>query len=635
MRKVVSIALAAPLAAACFYAEPAWANSSESNAEEEAETFVISANRRAVPLREVGSSVSIVTAEELEAQGIFYVEEALRRLPGVQASSSGARGGQVAVRLRGEESYRTLVLIDGIRVSDAALPQAAVNFGNLTVTAIDRIEVLRGPQALHYGADAIGGVINIVTRRGRERAASLSAEAGSFETYAVRGYVGGSVNAFDFALSGDWSRTDGISAKVEDPSVADDDGYRNLTLHGVAGFQVSDGTRLEVVARFMDAYAQFDGFLFDPDRDLLTEEFAARVSLATDEISGPVRHEIAYNFFQSQRRDLDGGLPTEDFFGTPISRFDGERHEIEYIATLSHANGHGFTAGATYRTEDVETDSLSDTTSALAAFAEWQAEWNGRFFTTLGARFDAPEDYGNHFSLRATTAYLLRVTPGGETKLRASAGTGFRAPSAFERARNASAGLPGLEEETGIGFDVGIDHGFWEDRARMSLTYFDQRIEDEIRFDNVGFTGYFQSSGTSHARGVEASFEAELTPQITLSGGYTYTDATVNSPDAEDGLPRVRRPRHLGSADLDYVGEGERLRLNVNLRGAADAEDGFREFRTDLDDYFVLGAAASYEVANGVELTLRGTNLTDRQYQEVSGFSTPGRAGFAGIRLRY
>jgi len=628
MRKLLLMVLAA-----CAWNVPAWAVD-ETGVEEE-ETFVVSANRRAVPLREVGSSVSVITADELEAQGIFYVEDALRRLAGVQVSTSGGRGGQVAVRLRGEESYRTLVLIDGIRVSDAALPQAAVNFGNLTVTAIERIEVLRGPQALLYGADAIGGVINIVTRRGSEDEASLAVEAGSFETYTGRGFLGGARGPIDVALSGDWTRTDGISAKVGDPTLADEDGYRNLTLHGVVGFQASEGTRLELVARYVDAYTQFDGFSFDPDRDLLTEEVAGRVALTTDELGGGITHQLAYNYFRLRRDDLDGGQPTQDFFGTPISRFDSDRHEVDYLAALDPVNGHGITAGASYLIEDVTTDSLSDTESSFAAFAEWQAQWSDRFFTTLGLRFDTPEDYDDHLSMRATTAYIAPLSGVGETKLRASAGTGYRAPSAFERAYNLAGGLPELQEETGIGFDIGVDQGFWDGRATLSLTYFDQTIEDEIRFDNVNFTGYFQASGRSHSQGLEAGVETDLTSQIALSGSYTYTDATVNSPDAEDGLPRVRRPRHAGSINLDYVGTGRRLRVNANIRGTSDAEDGFREFRSELDDYVVLGVAVSYEVVDGVELTLRGTNLTDAQYQEVVGFAKPGRAGFVGLRVRF
>jgi len=618
------------LAAACAWVPPALASD-----ETDEETIVVSSSRRAVPLREVGSSVSVVTAAELEAQGIFYVEDALRRLPGVQASSSGGRGGQVAVRLRGEESYRTLVLVDGIRVADGALPQAAVNFGNLTVTAIDRIEVLRGPQALLYGADAIGGVINIVTRRGGEDAAGLALEGGSHETYTARGFVGGARDRVDLALSGDYTRTDGISAKVGDPTLADDDGYHNLTLHGVAGAALTEGTRLEVVGRYSDSYAQFDGFSFDPDRELLTEEVAARVALTSDEVGEGLHHLIAYNFYQVRRTDLDGGMPTRDFLNALISRFDTDRHEAEYLVSLDPINGHGFTAGASYLSEEVTTDAINDTTSAFAAYAEWQAEWSENFFTTVGARFDAPEDYDDHVSLRATAAYLVPLFGDEETKFRASAGTGFRAPSAYERAYNAGASLPELSEETGIGFDVGVDQPLFAGAAMLSLTYFDQSIEDEIRYDNVNFTGYFQSTGRSHSRGLEAGLEATLTQNLSASLSYTYADATVNSPDAEDGLPRVRRPRHMGSVDLDYVGDGERLRVNLNARGVDDSEDGFREFRTDLSNYLVFGAAMSYAVTPLVALTLRGTNLADAAYTEVDGFSTPGREVFVGLRVRY
>ena len=599
------------------------------------ETFVIVANRRPIPLREVGASVSTVTADELAAQGIQYVEEALRRLPGVAVSTSGGPGGQVAVRLRGEEAYRTLVLIDGIRVSDPTLPQVAPNLANLAVASIERIEVLRGPQALLYGADAIGGVINIVTRRGGEMSGEFSVEAGSFETYTARGFTGGSSGAVDFGFGGSWSQTEGFSAKQGDPTLADDDGYQNLTLHGVIGVALSGGTQIEAVGRYVDAEAEFDGFAFDPDRELLTEEMAARLALTTTELGAGLTHMVAYNYFQTRRQDLDGGKPTVDWLAAPISRFDGNRHEIEYLGSIDPLNGHGFTFGGEYEIEEAITDSLSNTSHTFAGFAEWQAVWAASFFTTLGVRYDAPEDFDEHVSLRATTAWLVNLTGENETKFRASAGTGFRAPSPYERARNLTLSLPAMNEETAIGFDVGVDQPFANNRGQISVTYFDQRVEDEIRFDNVGFTGYFQSSGTTHSRGVEVGLNADLGHGFMLSTNYTYTDATVNSPDPENGLPRVRRPKHITSTDLDYEGTGGRFRANLNLRTAAEAEDGFREFRVPLEDYTVINASASYELMEGLEFTARVNNLFDEQYQEVAGFSTMGQAVFIGFRARF
>lgn len=603
--------------------------------EGDADHFVISANRTATPLREVGASISVVTAEELEAQGVLYVEEALRRLPGVTASASGGPGGQSAVRLRGEEGYRTLVLIDGMRVSDPSGPQTLVNFTNLTVAGIERIEVLRGPQALLYGADAIGGVINIITRRGGDAPeAALWAEAGSHDTYTGRGFVSGSTGDIDGALGGSYTRTRGFSAKVGDPTLADDDGYRNLTLHGTVGTALGEDTRLEVVGRYVDTVAQFDGFSFDPDRTLLGEEIAARASLTTGLWDG-VTQSFAYNFFQSRRDDLDGGQPTLNWMSAPVTRFDADRHELDYLAVVAPINGHGFTVGAEYETEEVTTDSISDTNSAFAGFAEWQAEWTPQFFTTLGARVDAPENLDEHVSLRATVAYLPVVFEGLDTKLRASAGTGFRAPSSYERATNAAASLPDLHEETAIGFDVGIEQEVIADRVNLAVTYFDQRIEDEIRYDNVSYTGYFQSNGTSHSRGVEVEAEVQVHEGLTLTSQYTYTDATVNSPDPEDGLPRVRRPVHMTSTDLDYVALEGRLHLNLNVRSAAEIQDGFREFRVDLDDHVVWGAAGSFEVLPGIEVTARAVNIGDEDYQEVDGFASAGRAGYIGVRVSY
>ena len=178
-------------------------------------------------------------------------------------------------------------------------------------------------------------------------------------------------------------------------------------------------------------------------------------------------------------------------------------------------------------------------------YGEWIGKFGDSLFLTAGARYDDDSQFGGHTTWRATGAYLIPLFDGIEpAKLRASYGTGFRSPSLFELF-DSSSGDPNLKPETGKAFDVGVDLSFH--RGTFSVTYFDQTIEDEIRFDQTAFFTYFQSNSTSTSRGVELELSYELLAGLTLTGDYTYTDAKIASNDTENGLQRVRRPRHSGS----------------------------------------------------------------------------------------
>jgi vitamin B12 transporter len=600
------------------------------------EIIVVTATKRPTPLRQIGSSVSVITGQEIAERGYTYVDEALRELAGVNITRNGPPGSLSVARLRGEEAYRTLLLIDGIKVSDVAAPQVLPNLSTVQVSAVERIEVLRGPQALLYGADAIGGVINIITRSGtRAGFVEGGIEGGSFGTFRAEASAGRAWDGGDAAFTASWFRTDGFSAREGDPTLDDSDGARNLTLHGKAGFDLGGGVRVEGVARYVDAMAEFDGFTGDPDRSLESEEWSGRIAMVWAPGDAGHSHTLAYNVYDSRRRDLRAGQPTTDFFGNLISRFDGQRHEVQYHGTLRVAEGHTILFGADWERERVATDSESGARAGHGFFAEWQSELPGDVFVTAGARYDHHAEFGGHLSGRATAAWLPVLLAGEESKLRASVGTGFRAPSLLEQARNRTFSLPPLKEEKAVGFDLGAEQSFFGGRLTVDVTYFDQRIRDEIRFDNVSFTGYFQADGVTTSRGVETALRIMPLDGLTVDLSYTYLDARVRSPDPEDGLMRVRRPRHSGNAALTYRFDDNRAHVTVHAGGAAKTQDGFREFRTTLDDYITVGAAAGYQVTDNVRLFLRGVNLLNAQYQEVAGFATSSRAVYGGVAVRF
>ncbi len=588
------------------------------------ETVIVTASRYERPLRETGSTVSVIDAAEWRARGAQFVADALRSLPGVAVTQSGGFGGQSVVRLRGEEGYRTLVLVDGIRIADPAAPQVLTEMAHLGLAGISRIEVVRGPQSLMHGSDAIGGVINIISARGgASDTAEFMLSGGSFGTIAASAAVSGKRGPFDAALSASGFSSEGFSAQPFGGS-NERDGYDNATLHGVIGWQWRDDLRAEAVVRHSDASAQFDRF-GDNDNVLYTEQTAARLSLAFTPAGG-WQHLAAISQVSQNRADYAGGFPF--IFG---SRFDGTRLRAEYQAQGALAGG-TLIGGADFEREEASTDAINATRELFGVFAEWSGAIGDDLFVSLGARHDNEKTSGGHFSLRATAAYFASVLEGAEKmRFHASIGTGFRAPSLFERL-DAFSGNPGLVEESGLGLDFGIEQEFFGGDLDISVTYFRQQIEDEIRFDPIGFT-YIQSNSTSLSQGLEFGLHAMLGTSTHVELAYTFTDATIASNDAEDGLPRARRPAHMFSARIQHDLAGGRGHLALSAAGAAETEDGFFIFRTDLPDYVILGADAAWNLADDLAFFVRGENLLDAQYQTVSGFNTPGVSVFAGLRL--
>jgi vitamin B12 transporter len=592
------------------------------------EIVVVTATKIKRKLNETGSSVTVISADEIKRKGAVFVTDVLRDVPGVSVTQTGGPGGQAAVRLRGEEGYRTLLLLDGMKLSDPSGTQVLMNFADLLARDIEKIEILRGPQALLYGADAIGGVISITTKRGQAGTQmGASFEAGSFGVRQGTMSFRGSEGIADWSLGASGFDNQGISAQ---PGI-EPDPYTNATLHGVLGFSLSENSRLEVVLRYTDAEAQFDRFDFalltsDTDNVLFTQQFASRLALNLNDLGGGISLSLAAIYLNQSRADYSNGAPF--IFG---SRFDSERTRLEALGRWEIATGQDIVLGADFEDEAATTDSLAKGRTIIGAFAEYQGRLTQNTFLTAGLRHDAHEQFGEHLSWRATLAHRIELSGELDLTARASAGTGFRAPSLFELFDGFS-GDPTLQEEKAAGWDLGLEFDWRQQGVNIAVTYFQQTVEDEIRFDPNLFI-YVQNLSDTHSWGVETSASARLFDSLRMSAAYTYNEATVGSLDAENGFARPRRPRHLGSVSLDYAFDEARGNLNATLQTAAKHQDGFFTFRSNLDGRAVFNLAARYRLEDWLTVTLRGQNIFDERYEEASGYNASRAGVFAGMEL--
>jgi vitamin B12 transporter len=592
---------------------------------EELNTIVITSSRVAEPVDELATSVTVLNREDIEAAGYSSIPELLRTVGSIGVSNSGGEGKATALRIRGEESYRTLVMIDGVDVSDPTGTQVGPKIEHLLLNGdIERIEILRGPQGFVYGADA-GGVVNIITTKGvGPTKGSIKVESGSFDTRRVNANVHGREGLFDYFVSVGDSATEGFNTRSDDDT-QDEDGYDNTTLHGKFGLNPSDKTRLQLVVRDIESETKFDncfsGSRFD---DCLADYEQTTSKLSFDYTGDLLEQHVAYAYTDIARENFTNG--TTSFSTT------GDISRVEYWGSLLHSNSR-LIYGVDLEGEEVTASSgETQDRDQLGIYLEYKTTMSEKVFLSAGIRQDDNDDFGKYTSERFSLAYLQRLGTGNSIKYRASYGTGFRAPSLSEIAYNNSSFAFGeaadtkLQEETSEGYDLGVDVTLING-STFSITYFNQDIEDEIFFDLGTFSGYLQATGETESTGVELDLDIPLSLSWQIHSNYTYNDTKDRNGDQ-----RVRRPKQLANLGARYFGLNNKLTLGMNVRLSRDAIDNGD---VELENYTVIDVNASYDVTNQLSVFININNLFDREYEEVSNFNTPGRAGYFSLRYNF
>jgi vitamin B12 transporter len=591
--------------------------------------IVVSANRTPTAAAATGASVSVLTESDLVADGRPFVLEPLSTVPGVTIQQNGPPGTLSGFAIRGAPQQYVRVQVDGIEISDPTGPQVTPYLQGLLVDDISRIEVLKGSQSALYGAQAVAGVIDITSPRATEPglAARYLLEGGSHATF--RGALGltGLGERGDFALTLARLKTDGFSAAEEADGNTEADGYDGTRVSGNGTLYVSDTVSLFGSAFYQDESGDFDGTgfppsTFDAPNTFDSHSWGARAGVNL--LAAGIEHTIALSYYDTHRHSES----LDPVFGPFTFITDGSRERAEYLGAKTLSPQVSLQFGADYTRESSKTN-LVARESAWDAGAFVQTDWTPSEAVTINAalRQDQHSEFGGHTTGRLTGAW----TVGAATVLRASLGTGFLPPSIFQLF-DPQSGNPDLDPETSTSADVGVTQGFAGGRGTASATLFWLEIEDLIEF--VGndvppnFGRYEQTDGTSKSQGLELSAGWALTEALTLTGGYTYTDAKLPS-----GARRDRIPRHVLNAALDGA-VTERINLGLGLQYFGDYYDatGPQDTAGFARDFFVVNARVGYEITEQAELYLRAENLTDAQYQTARGYSTSDQAVYFGIR---
>ncbi|KQM47977.1 TonB-dependent receptor [Sphingomonas sp. Leaf208] len=605
----------------------------------DAPEVVVTATRAAQPLSEIGQAVTVIDRAEIERRQTTIVSDLLATTPGVTVTRNGTVGALTSVRIRGAEADQALVVIDGVRVNDPSSTGGGFNFGNLLSSSVERIEILRGPNSVPWGSQAIGGVVNIITAAPTEGVqARANAEYGYADSVFASAGVSGKSGPVSGSLTGGYLRADGISSAA---SGTERDGYRQYGATGRVGVEFAPGIGLDLRGYFADSKVDIDDG-FDPNTFVVadspaystTQELYGYAGLHANLADGRFNNRVAFTIADINRDNYaqPGGDVT--FLGRGRSEryeYQGDFHPIDQVRVV---------AGVERENSRFNDGSTFAHTGITSVYGQLIVKPLDILTVTGGIRNDDHDDFGSRTTFGANAALALRTG----TTVRASYGEGFKAPTLYQLFSDY--GNRDLDPETARNFDIGVEQAFLGNRARVGLTYFDRRTRNQIDFRDCSPAelttagsicanrpfGVYDNVVRAEADGVEFTLALRPVEALTLTANYSYIDTENRSIGVNFGNDLARRPKQTASVDADY-----RFAFGLSVGGTVTmVGDSFDEAgnTTRLDGYALAGVRAELPIGERFAVYGRVDNLTDSRYETIAGYGNYGRAAYGGVRLR-
>ena len=606
------------------------------------EPVVVTATKIETPAAEVGASVSVVPEDDFRTYHYATVDEALRRVPGVEIRRSGTLGKTSSITIRGANSNQVQVLVDGVRVKSTTTGQAELS--DLSPDLIERIEVIRGPQSTLYGADAIGGVINIITKKGKGPfSGSFQQEAGNDDTYATRTSFGGSFRIFDYSFSASHLESNGHFKNDDSTQNALNTRF-GLTLPGNSSVSYTlryNRTNTGLPVKFVST--NFGRLPIDPVIDSNNRNISETYVMSLAGHTRPVtwwESDLRLGRYTNaitniDLRDMADACP----FGPPCEfpgRFKVERREAEWVNHFHAGKWSTSSFGLEYRREEGLSlgsspfEAHSETTSG---FFQEQLRFFDRLFMSAGVRVEDNTIFGRSTTERGSLAYVVKEWG---TRIHGGAGSGFRAPT-FNDEFFPGFSDPTLKPEVSFSWDFGVDQKLWKDRARLGLTFYQNDFENLIGFVTSPAFPFVKgvNSGKARANGIEFTSEVDVRDNLVASLNYTYTNSLVLA----TRHPIQREPAHRWNIGLTWE-PIRRLSLFSQVHVVTQQFDSngggvYNRGHTRVDIGGTYRLFNRYAFIQSVDLTARVQNLLNEGYAEVRGFPALGINGLAGLRVAF
>ena len=560
-----------------------------------------------------GSSIFILSKDEIRLRGIRSAIDAISSSPGVTTKKNGSFGGVGSVRIRGASSSQTLVLVDGVPVNDASSPGGSYNFEYLDTSNIERIEVLRGSQSTLWGSDAIGGVVNIFTKSAEDNSVNILAETGSFGLKKINSEFGLVSNFGNFLFLVDGTSLDGISKADKKDGNIEKDGFETNSYSFKGNMEVNN-IEIKGLLSYIKSDVEYDSFGFvtgvqDGDERSITEEFIGNLTIKFNLFGEKLENTFSFN-----QSDI-----SRDYFTDNNLTFgaDGDRKLYRYQGNTRFSKFNKIAFGFEQEESSVNLDKLS----IDSLFFLYQFQPIKDLVVSAGIRNDDNKGFSSKTTRKIAAVYKISEN----ISIKSSWGEGFKVPTIFQTTFfccGAKSANINIRPEESTSFDLGFDYTL-EDKFSFNLIYFKQDVNNQINF-SFSLGGY-ENIDFVESDGFEISTSSKISETLNLFINYSYIDSIDGS-----GLRLINIPKDSGELGLTYVSSSK-------LSGSIKIKYNGSEISTygNLNSWSRADINIFYKLNNFSEIYFSIENLFDEDYQQVFGYGTPNRSGLFGIKVNF
>jgi len=579
------------------------------------ETIQVKAVRSSANIYQTGSSIDVITSDEIFNKGYSFVSEALESLGGINVSQSGAFGGTSYVRIRGASSGQTLVLIDGVKVNDASSPDGAFDFSNLQTFNIERIEVLKGSQSTLWGSDAIGGLINIVTKDFQMGPKyNFFIETGSHETLKLGANIYFSNNENNFQISAFEHKSKGISKAEENDGNFEKDGFgsRSFLFKGKLNlYDITYSTNIN----YSESDIDFDSYGFitgvkDGDENAKSNHLNWTMSVKKSVLEGKLDSILTYARSSIDRKySLNG---RQNFSA------EGKRDFIRYTGNYSFSPTNFLTFGL----EKEETKVLTDSISTKSLFLLYELKPLKKLGISLGLRSDKKNNDSKKNTMKITGFYDL----GNDWFFRSNWGEGFKLPTIFQSTFfccGAVTANKSIKPESSEGYEVGFEYTSKDKGVTFGITYFNQDIINQIDFSFA--LGVYENIKRVSTEGFELNLGYNKSENFNISGSYSFLEAKDSL-----GVSLIRIPKSKASIDFSYtISSDSRFFFQINYNGRE------KDTRVTLQEWIRADLTFIQNLKNDLVFFTKIKNIFNESYQDIYGYGTEGTSVYLGVKVNY
>ena len=574
---------------------------------------VVTATRTEEPVSQVAASVSIINRASIEEKKFHTLAEALESVPGLVVARNGTSGQATSVFLRGTESNHTLLTVDGRRVP--SMLAGGYDWGNITLDNIERIEVVRSANSALYGGDAIGGVVNLITRTGRGLKSpehGVSFEGGSFNSFRETAHSRGAAGRFDYAFA---------ISQFNAAYPRNNNDYRSSGIRSSFGYEVSDKLYLDLKASYLQTDGGSPGSISYPSAvDHLKRETIHVSPGITWAPSDSWETKLFYTFENQLQPSRDSGSD---------NRLNVAAHVIDWQNILKATDTWKLSAGMLWQDQMIDRNrgrsgDINANLQTLGGFL--QSQWSpSNGFTLINAvRHDAYSDYQSATTWRQAASYRI---PQSDTLLFANVARSVAPPTAQDLYYPGNYSNPNLKAERALSWEFGAEQPLPGSQLSLSATWFQHKYRDFIQVDGNYVP---QNIAKATSEGIEMGLKWKPAGYFTAAVSYTYLTAENDATN----LRLIRRPRHQLGLDA-VIRPIEKLTLSTGASWVVERQDSLYPGQVPIGDYLLIRAAASYQINKYSQIWIRGDNLLDQKYDALRGYPALRLGLYGGLAFMF